>query len=304
MSKDFALATRLLEGTDVPAMSVGSPLGLKGPHGEPLVHLAASRATPPSLLEAIVGRVRDAAFGGQQHSFIHPLGVQHDGLLPLHVALLVGAPLDTIRYLLKAYPVAATVEVDRGLSPLACALMGKAPVEVVRLILGVGDEDVAEGSGSSSATTTNPPQQFKPVRMGDWVFHPLFLALRLASPPDVIATLLAGWPESPSHTALSHPYLYPLHFAALFCPHAIAPLLLRHPEAAKVTPSKAIDGVPPGIPLHLHLSSGLASVRTIVELVKVFPESASMASTLMVAFKAHLPAEQVFSLTRGSPTRV
>jgi hypothetical protein len=240
------------------------------------------------------------------------------------VALLVGAPLDTIRYLLTAYPVAATVEVDRGLSPLACAIMGKAPVEVVRLVLGMGgsgeaapapaatDSSSSSGSGSSGNSLPLEQQQqqeqrahqFKAVRMGEWVFHPLFLALRLASSPDIIATLLAAWPEAPTHSALSHPYLYPLHFAALFSPHAIAPLLLRYPEAARLTPTKPIDGVPPGLPLHLHLSSGLASVDTIVELVKAFPESASMAFTLMVAFKAHLPAEQVLALTRGSPTRV
>jgi len=272
---------KLLEDPLVPHLSVASPQSVRGPHGEPLIHLAASRAAPSTLLASLLSK--SSSFLGTQ---THPLAQPFDGLLPLHIALLMGAPLDTIQFLANSYPVSLTVDAEKGFSPLACALMGKASIEVVRFILQLQGQETCE----------------RTCRLGSWEYHALFLALKVSSPIDIVEALVASWPQSVSTPAKSHPDIYPLHFAALYSPLAVYHLALRFPEAARINPGHvSLDGVPLGIPLHVLLKSGRPCVEATSALVKAHPESASMSETLMLAFKMNTSSEIILALTKGSP---
>ena len=123
-SKDWELASSLFE------LARGSDF--RGPHGEPFLHMLAHMNVPTSLFSL--------AFTRHSNNLLD----EYDGFMCLHVALLCGAPLETLYLLLQRHPPGPLPSarskrpgVTLGLTPLCCALLAEppAPLPVIDALL-------------------------------------------------------------------------------------------------------------------------------------------------------------------------
>ncbi len=280
-----------------------------------MLHLAARSGAPPALLTSLL----DTAGAAQRAT------ERFDGLYPLHMALLCGAPLGSVEVLLRRFPWALREESDKGLTPLACAVLGGCGPDVLWHLTEAesraGGGGGGGGSSSSSSSGSGSALQKTALSRGSLLLTPLMLALQAGAALDVVAALVSAWPEgaraqlrflggaggpegAPAAAAAAAAATYPLHFAAAYCPAAVPLLVERHPEAAAVVGGAGVPGLLAGTPLKLLLRSGKATPSAVGALARAAPGEAALREVLMLAFQAKCSPECIMALTRASPVVV
>ena len=122
-----------------------------------------------------------------------------EGMLPLHIACMYGAPLQVVEALLTAWPAAATMVGGGGWPPLLMALKARADVAVCRALLGADSTAARYGSAPCG-----PDGEQRGML-------PLHAAVAADLPDEFVRELLAACPEA---AAIGNQKgLLPLHVA-------------------------------------------------------------------------------------------
>ena len=198
----------------------------------PLLHLLAKAGAPAAVLESAV-RLAPASVAEYQ-----------GGLLPLHLSLLLAAPLTSSAYLLSLCraPLPAT---HSQLTPLCCALLsGNPPLPLIYLLLELDPAAAAQPCRDPLTGCSLLPLHLSLLSTAGGCAYRAQLAHALLGAHPQAAAQQVPSISPPSSRQLP----YPLHLAAATCPAILATLAAAHPRAASLAcgpfsaPAQAVQG--------------------------------------------------------------
>ena len=214
-----------------------------GCDGAPLLHQLAAARAPAWIITQALTALASAAHAA--------LCAYHNALLPLHLSLLCGAPLECSLLLLSQCPRGqALPRTQTGVTPLACALLSPAPppLALVHRLLELDGDAAAQPHGNGllplhiCLLATEGGAQLRAA---------LALAVLGAYPQAALVPLPAAREEDegalPDGAPPPPPPPHALHLAAHACPLAVAPLAAAFPLAARLAcavPAGAAAGSP------------------------------------------------------------
>lgn len=212
--------------------------------------------------------------------------VKHEGLLPLHLAVAVGASLPVVQLLLEQYEAAAQVPSKRGQLPIHLAACARAEEGIVSALLAANPDGANQTDGqhlplhcalihaaptSSILAVLNASPAAAGVEAGGGDGKqrlPLHLAAVHAAGSEVVEALLAADREAAGKADSEG--AEPLHYAAGSCAAAVVrPILQACPAAAQHRDAQGL------LPLH-HAARGGAALDVVELLLGEHPDAAGL----------------------------
>lgn len=180
--------------------------------------------------------------------------------LPLHIAMIKGAPLDLIKVLIDLYPKALSVKDSDHLVPFHLAIFHKVDIEILKYILRRDEASSKEYDGDGKL--------------------PIHFACANSSSDEVIHILLQAYPDSASRRTKSGQL--PLHYA---CQSKCSSQIIA--ELVDAYPNGVTEGFKSKLPIH-YACENKATLASIKILVKESKASLSLTGgnnyTLPLAF--------------------
>ena len=180
--------------------------------------------------------------------------------LPLHIAMIKGAPLDIIKLLIDLYPKALSIKDSDQLVPFHLAIFHKVDIEILKYILRKDEASAREYDGDGKL--------------------PIHFACANSSSEDVIHILLQAYPDSASRRTKSGQL--PLHYA---CQSKCNSYIIA--ELVEAYPSGVTEGFKSKLPIH-YACENKATLASIKILAKESKASLSLTGgnnyTLPLAF--------------------